>query len=327
MPNRHAMLRTWAASQMPARGELRTFSRLRVEASTRTFYRATFDNGSTAIAIDAPSERESNARYVSLARIWRSHGLSVPEVYAADLERGLLLIEDLGERTLDDVLNEDNADTLYRRALTELGKVQGLPADPDIYPAYANRIGGEFEIFEDWLVREFAGLDPSPLRPFKRLLIDSALAQPVVVIHLDWHSRNLIYAEHGDFGIVDFQDAHLGPYTYDVVSLLRDCYRRFEGERVARWIDWYGQQQANAHLVSKDYHRELDWMGVQRHLKAAGIFVRMQRRDGKPQHLQHVAWTLSQVVEVASGYAELAGLAEWISSRVLPAARERLPCA
>ncbi len=326
VPDRRTLLRAWTARQARAQGGVRAFVPLPVEASARRFYRVTFEGGATAVAIDAPPGREDSERYLRLARVWRCHGLRVPEVYAADPGRGLLLVEDFGAQTLDDVLNETNADAIYQRALAELGKVQALPADPELYPAYADRIAGEFEIFEDWLVRGLAGLDPRPLAPFKQLLIDSALAQPTVVIHLDWHSRNLMYAEQGDFGIVDFQDAHLGPYTYDVVSLLRDCYRRFEPDRVARWIDWYGQQRENAHLVDKDYHRQLDWMGVQRHLKAAGIFVRMQRRDGNPRHLEHVVPTLASIVHVAGRYPELAGLADWVSARVLPASEDRLPC-
>ncbi len=331
MSARRSAMRCWTDATLLALGtRARQRSAVMVEASFRTFERITCSDGRSLIAIDAPPERENNQQYCRIAARWGAAGLAVPEVLAADHERGFLLVSDVGRDTLDAHLRATDAsgvETAYRRALAQLRDVQALPAETDLYPQYtAARLQAELDIPAQWLLASH-GLSSAPLDAVRDLLIDSALAQPQVVVHLDWHSRNLMWRERGAFGIVDFQDARIGPYTYDAVSLLRDCYQRFDEQSVARWAAIYADDPANRNRVTQDFQREFDWMGVQRHLKAVGIFMRMHLRDGKSQHLPHILPTLQRVVLVAGRYAELAPLAEWIGTDLVPRLEAQLPCA
>ena len=264
-------------------------------------------DGNTLIAMDAPPDKEDCRPFVAIAARMRSAGLHVPEIFEQDLALGFLLLEDLGSRSYLAALNPETVEPLYAAALAALLRLQtrapvtGLPRyDRDL-------LSREMGLFSDWLLGEHLGLKPSReeqgmlATTFERL-IDNALAQPVVCVHRDYHSRNLMLVEAENPGVIDFQDAVAGPVTYDLVSLLRDCYVRWPGERVDAWVaEYYRAAHAAGLLVGVDeagFLELFDLTGVQRHLKAAGIFARLNHRDGKPGYLGDIPRTLGYVVEV-----------------------------
>jgi len=296
------------------------------DASFRRYFRIRQGDVSY-IAMDAPPEKEDVARFVRIATEFRALGLHVPAVLAQDLDRGFLLLEDLGPALYLDVLTEGNADRLYGDALAALltiqacGPLQGLPQyDRDF-------LLREMAIFPQWLISAELGLglssaEEAMLEEAFGLLADAALEQPRVCVHRDFHSRNLLVTRSPSPGILDFQDAVVGPVTYDLVSLLRDCYRSWPEERVRDWAAGYFQLALHSGVVRPEHEAEFprwfDLMGMQRHLKASGIFARLNRRDGKPGYLQDIPRTLGYVVAVARRYPELYPLGRFIEERVLP---------
>jgi aminoglycoside/choline kinase family phosphotransferase len=312
-------------------GALPPLAAASADASFRRYWRLRH-GGQSLIAVDAPPETEDNAAFVRLARDFAAIGLNVPRVLAEDRAQGFMLVNDLGDRHYLDHLDEDNADRLYGDAIAALvvlqtaGPVSGLPVYDE---AFLRR---ELGIFDEWLLGRLLGLDDSgPQRDMLERsyeqLVASALAQPRVCVHRDYHSRNLMLTEQANPGILDFQDAVVGPVAYDLVSLLRDCYIEWPEERVRGWTDAY-LKQALGRGVLRDEHVEhfqrwFDLMGLQRHLKAAGIFARLALRDGRPAYLGDLPRTLGYVCRVASRYSELAPLAAFVDERVLPDLPER----
>ena len=191
----------------------------------------------------------------------------------------------------------------------------------DVVPPYeVSRFRDELGIFTEWLVQRFLRLEtPALMDDAWETLIEATQAQPTVTVHRDYHSRNLLLCDDGNLGIVDFQDALVGPVTYDLVSLLRDCYHLFPEATVAEWLTRY-LQRANCGMTARDFRRAFDLTGVQRHLKAAGIFARLKLRDGRDSHLHDIAPTLRRVADVTAGYPELVDLSRWAGNVVLPAA-------
>jgi hypothetical protein len=301
------------------------------DASSRRYWRLG-PSGATRIAVDAPPQHEDSARFVRLAGAFRRVGLNTPEVLAADVERGFLLLADLGERSYLSGLNSDSADRLYGDAIAALITLQaaGPIADlPDYDAAFLRR---EVMLFEQWLLNGLLSIELTPrqrgsLDQVFSLLVASALEQPRVSVHRDYHSRNLMLTESGNPGILDFQDAVVGPVTYDLVSLLKDCYIRWDRARVEYWAHgWLDLALQSGILQSEHEPRFLKWMdlmGAQRHLKAAGIFARLALRDGRPGYLADVPRTLGYLTEVAALYPDLAPLGELIDSVVMPRFVER----
>ncbi len=297
------------------------------DASFRRYFRLTLDDGATRIVMDAPPEHEDCRPFVEIARAWEGLGLHLPHIYAADLERGFLLLSDLGNRLYLDALNGDTAEQLYGDALEALVVIQGQAPTQGLPPYDRALLLQEMALFRDWLVREQLGLEldvaeQQMLEQTFDLLAENALQQPQVAVHRDYHSRNLLVTVQSNPGILDFQDAVVGPVTYDLVSLLRDCYISWPRERVEAWAMGYYQLALCSGVLCSEHEGEFlrwfDLMGVQRQLKAAGIFARLNRRDGKPGYLGDIPRTLGYIVEVAPDYPELAGLATLIQQRVLP---------
>lgn len=296
------------------------------DASFRQYYRLTTGAGSY-IAMDAPPEREDSARFVRLARQLGALGLHVPEILAEDLTRGFLLLEDLGPHSYLEYLTPENADRLYGDALAALLAIQACGPQEGL-PVYDRPfLLREMEIFREWLLAAHLGLQLSAaesalLDEAFGLLADSALEQPRVCVHRDYHARNLLVSAPPSPGILDFQDAVVGPVTYDVVSLLRDCYLAWPEERVWDWANGYLQlaiQSGVLREIEADrFPRWFDLMGMQRHLKASGIFARLLRRDGKAGYLKDIPRTLGYVVEVARRYPALDPLGAFVGERVLP---------
>jgi len=296
------------------------------DASFRRYYRVLLGERSL-IAMDAPPERESCARYLDVAARFAEIGLRVPRVYHQDLGRGFLLIEDLGTALYLDRLTGQNADRLYGDALGALMIIQACGPREGLPEYDRELLERELGIFPEWLLEHHLGLslaaaERAMLTQVFDRLVANALGQPRVCVHRDFHSRNLLVTDPPSPGILDFQDAVVGPVTYDLVSLLRDCYIRWPRARVEGWAGGYFELALQSgvlrHEHEADFMRWLDLMGVQRQLKAAGIFARLHRRDGKPEYLADIPRTLGYILEIARDYSELAGLAALIEGRVLP---------
>jgi len=296
------------------------------DASARRYWRL-WQGRQSRIVMDAPPP-EDCARFVTLARRLRASGLRTPEVHAASLEQGFLLLDDLGERTYLDALAPASADALYQDAIAALLRWQQQDPGTDLPPYDAAFLARELAIFRDWFLEGLLGLrldadEQTLLEAAERLLIASALEQPRVCVHRDYHSRNLMVLDAENPGILDFQDAVLGPITYDLVSLLRDCYIAWPTEEVERWALGYLERARALGLIEPDIGAErfLGWfdrMGMQRHLKAIGIFARLKLRDGKDGYLKDIPRTLGYVRQVAERDPELADFGRWIARLALP---------
>lgn len=286
------------------------------DASFRRYFRVSFA-GETRIVMDAPPEKEDSAPFVRIGRRLHGIGLNVPFIHAEDLAQGFLLLDDLGDESYLSVLNEQNVDRLYGDAIAALGTLQVHWPAADELPPYDERLlQQEMELFRHWYLQVHLGLS---LSQTEQQLLDKAfaalaqlaLAQPQVAVHRDYHSRNLMVHPHNP-GILDFQDAVFGPLSYDLVSLLRDCYIQWPLKQVQGWaMDYHDLAVENGILHERQEERFLqwfDWMGVQRHLKASGIFARLNHRDGKPGYLKDIPRTLGYIAEVAREYPELTEL-------------------
>lgn len=325
MPKREQALTQWLTKQLGLRD-------IRVEpasddASFRRYFRVTLGDGSTRIAMDAPPEREDCEPFLRIAEQLGAIGLHVPRIHAADPQQGFILLEDLGTVHYLDRLNQTTADRLYGDALAALAIIQSVGPCEDL-PSYdAAMLRQEMALFPDWLLNRHLGLDLDAAeqallsRCFDQL-VESALEQPRVCVHRDYHSRNLLVSPSPTPGIIDFQDAVVGPVTYDLVSLLKDCYIAWPVAQVQAWAMGYFELAVQSGILRAEHEaqflRWFDLMGVQRHLKASGIFARLNHRDGKPGYLADIPRTLGYIVEVAERYPEFSALGELIGRRVLP---------
>ncbi|ADJ27661.1 aminoglycoside phosphotransferase family protein [Nitrosococcus watsonii] len=280
------------------------------DASFRRYFRVYY-HGMSLIVMDAPPEQEDCRSFIHIAKEFRGLGLNVPEVLEQNLEQGLLLLTDLGEYPYLRVLNSHNASTFYGDALVALRLLQGGESD---LPSYdQDLLLKEMRLFQEWYLEGHLGIEvgTSLDKVFERLAA-SALEQPRVLVHRDYHSRNLMVTEQANPGILDFQDAVKGPVTYDLVSLLRDCYIAWPRDWVLVWLYDYRRQAARAGIPvgasEAEFLRWFDWMGVQRHLKAIGIFARLNARDGKSGYLKDIPRTLDYLRTVVRQYGELADL-------------------
>ena len=326
MPQRIEALKRWLEDELDFSEY--TLNPASSDASFRRYFRVTHD-GTSLIIMDAPPDREDTRPFVTVDRLLFDVGLNVPEIIDENPEEGYLLLGDLGSRLYLDELNEDTVERLYGDALAALAAIQICRPESGVLPPYDRQLlMTEMQLFRDWLVGTHLGIELSDAdarmlaATFDRLA-DNALAQPQVVVHRDYHSRNLMITESNNPGIIDFQDAVIGPVTYDLVSLLRDCYIRWPRERIEEWALGYQDLALQSgilreeHEDPKQFLRWFDLMGVQRHLKAAGIFARLNHRDGKPGYLGDIPRTLGSVVDVAGSHADLGGLGEFVSDRVL----------
>ena len=309
------LVHQWLAGLFPGRTPV--ISPASADASFRRYFRATFDDGLTRIVMDAPPQLEDCRPFVQVAGLLHGAGVHAPQVLAQDLERGLLLLTDLGDTTYLDALDELNADSLFCDALDALVKWQ-LASRSDTLPPYDEALlRRELNLFPDWYVSRHLGtpLTPSQQETLERmhvLLLHNILAQPKVFVHRDYMPRNLMVCEDNP-GVLDFQDAVLGPITYDVASLFRDAFLSWEEERVLDWAVRYWEKARRAGLpVDTDFgafYRDMEWMGLQRHLKVLGIFARINYRDGKPKYLADTPRFVGYVRHVATRYAQLKPLA------------------
>jgi aminoglycoside/choline kinase family phosphotransferase len=303
------------------------------DASFRRYFRFTA-GPSSFIAMDAPPENEDCRPFLRVAGYLESMGLNAPKVLEINLDEGFLLLGDLGSRQYLEALrnNPSAAQRLYGDAVSALLQMQRRgSAFQDRLPAYDEALlRFEMSLFHDWLCGTHLGIhlgdeEERRWQDCCDLLTINALDQPQVFVHRDYHSRNLMVTAENAPGILDFQDAVEGPLTYDLVSLLKDCYIKWPAEQVWRWaVDFYSglSDSMRKRVDEGQFRRYFELMGVQRHLKAAGIFCRLNHRDGKAGFLADIPRTLSYIVELAPRYPELAFLVDLIERRVLPELEE-----
>ncbi len=286
------------------------------DASFRRYFRATL-NGSNYIVMDAPPAHEDCRPFIHVAGMFGEAGVHVPKVLAQDLERGFLLLSDLGSTTYLSILNEANAHELYLDANSALVKIQ-LASKPAVLHEYDRELlTRELNLFPEWYVGRHLNAALSPeqqeiLRSVFERVLSNNLSQPRVYVHRDYHSRNLMVSDPNP-GVLDFQDAVYGPITYDLASLYKDAYIRWDEEQVLDWTIRYWEAARKERLpVSHDFYefyRDFEWMGVQRHIKVLGIFARLFHRDSKDGYLKDMPLVMDYLRKACERYPELVPMA------------------
>jgi len=289
------------------------------DASFRRYFRVSHQDV-TWILMDAPPAYEDTQPFVDIATFLYSHNVNVPEIKAKDSEIGLLLLSDFGNTPYLDKLNADPTGKLYQSAIDSLIDIQKCPLKSNL-PLYDRALlQQEMMLFPVWFLGKHLDMPaPAFIQNTFDLLIANALEQPQVFVHRDYHSRNLMHTVENTPGIIDFQDAVIGPITYDLVSLLRDCYISWPDDKITAWLKYYlSQAQIQGVLldVSLDkFTRWFDLMGLQRHIKVLGIFCRLKYRDNKDNYLNDLPLTLHYVQKISLKYPEFTDLSEFLSKQ------------
>jgi N-acetylmuramate 1-kinase len=315
---RQQQIREWLAGLWPGRSF--SLAPASADASFRRYFRAVLDDGSTRIVMDAPPANEDCRPWLHVQQLFHGAGVHVPEVLAQDLERGFLLLSDLGATTYLEVLDAENAAPLYADAIAALIRIQRT-SRPGVLPEYdATLLRRELELFPEWYLARHHQLvlgesERQALAAVFDRILAANLAEPKVFVHRDYHSRNLMRTDGsgaGNPGIIDFQDAVYGPITYDMVSLLKDAYIEWDEDLVLDWLVRYWEAARKAGLpVAADFgefFRDYEWMGVQRHVKVLGIFARLYHRDGKDGYLKDLPLVARYLRKACERYAELSPL-------------------
>jgi hypothetical protein len=324
MDFRLVALERWLGAEFPATPF--TLAPASEDASFRRYFRARLADGRRYIVMDAPPDRESCAPFLHVAALFSAASVHVPAIHARDLQGGFLLLEDLGDTTYYDAFAAGDPARLYAAATDALIRIQ-LASRPGVLPEYDRALlERELRLFPDWYIarelrRELAPDERAALEDAFESLLANNLAQPRVFVHRDYHCRNLMVCEPLP-GVLDFQDAVHGPITYDLVSLYRDAYVRWEEPQVLDWVLRYWEKARKAGLpVQADFaafYRDFEWMGAQRQLKVAGIFARLCHRDGKQRYLADIPLVLDYLLATCRRYRELAPLAQLLE-RLAPA--------
>ncbi|PWQ97030.1 aminoglycoside phosphotransferase family protein [Leucothrix pacifica] len=314
-------LTDWVQSERP-HANLQVAS---ADASFRRYFRVT-EGSNSWIAMDAPPEKETLEPFIDITERLIQASVNAPKIYQQSLEQGFLLLGDLGDTPYLSALNDKQADALYGDAFKALLQIQ--TADTSNLPVYDEALlQQEMNLMPEWFLSKHLGLslsnqEQSDLQSVFELLIKTALDQPQVFVHRDYHSRNLMVTTSKNPGVIDYQDAVLGPVCYDLVSLLRDCYIAWPVQQVRQWVTEYrvlSQQQGIIPEVDDELFQQwFDWMGLQRHIKVLGIFARLNHRDGKAHYLNDLPLTLSYVMNVAANYPEMKPLVDIFQKYDIP---------
>ena len=315
---RQHQIKAWLAARFPGRDF--SLEPASADASFRRYFRVTLDDGATRIVMDAPPANEDCRPWLLVQRLFHEAGAHVPQVIAQDLERGFLLLSDLGNATYLQALDADNAVPLYADAIAALVAIQRA-SRPGALPEYDRALlRRELDLFPEWYLGRHLGISLADAErrdledAFERILATN-LAEARVFVHRDYHSRNLMRIASGEGpnpGVIDFQDAVYGPISYDMVSLLKDAYIEWDEDLALDWLVRYWEQARKAGLpVAADFgafFRDYEWMGVQRHLKVLGIFARLWHRDGKDGYLKDMPLVARYLRKACERYDELSSL-------------------
>ena len=324
MPDRYNSLQNWLTETLgtsafnlkPASGD----------ASFRTYHRLFLKN-KTFIVMDAPPEQENCKAFIKITKKLRACDVNVPIIHNVNIEQGFLLLSDLGNDLYLNKLNKSSIYELYSDALSTLVSIQVLVNVGGVDEYDKSLLISEMNLFREWLIEKHLNIKLSDsqvkiLTTLFDLLVNNALQQPKVFVHRDFHSRNLMVTKENNPGVIDYQDAVYGPISYDLVSILKDCYIKWPKEEIDKWIDFYlnklYEEKAQYRINRDEFVRWFDLMGVQRHLKASGIFARLSHRDGKHNFLEDIPRTLSYILDLKETYEELQPICIILEELVLP---------
>jgi len=309
-------IKQWVESELK-------FSNYRIEvasadASFRRYFRliTNDDNASSFIIMDAPPEKEDCQPFIKIARLIESAGVQAPHIYEFNQAQGFMRLSDLGSTAYLDELNETTDDALYSDAIDAIVKMQSIKAE---VPAYDKALlNAEMSLFKDWYLHKHLSVDldeaqSEVLSDVFSILITNALQQPTTFVHRDYHSRNLMITGENNPGVIDFQDAVNGPCSYDLVSLIKDCYISWPRNKQLERIELY-ISKSPLKIDKNSFIKQVDLMGMQRHIKAIGIFSRLNYRDAKPNYMHDIPRTMAYVFDVCGRYAEFAKFAELLRS-------------
>lgn len=308
MQTRKIALHNWLKTIMPDTPF--TVTPLAGDASFRRYFRLHTDTF-TRVIMDAPPEKEALAPFVHIATLLREQGIHAPIIDAFDECLGFAILEDLSDNLFLSALPNGNADALYTQAMQTLGQIQTIPTtSSNLLPFDKSFMLTELNLFHEWFLEAYLGLslnrdERDLLNQTFDWLTDEISKQPTVFIHRDYHSRNLIVTNDA-LGVIDFQDAMRGPYTYDLVSLLKDCYIQWPREQILQWLTYFHHHLPQIHRSCvADFRREFDLCGLQRHLKVLGVFCRLHLRDNKSSYLKDLPLTFNYVMSCLEDYDEL----------------------
>ena len=293
------------------------------DASFRRYARVTQNNKSFML-MDAPPEQEDCVPFVSIDEFLDQNGVRVPHIVAKDLELGFLLLEDFGDVMLSHLLTTDTVDEYYTQAFKQLIQLQNIDGCQQL-PVYSyEKLISEMELLTQWffpsLNLELSKDEQILVQKTFEVLATNAVQQPQVIVHRDYHSRNLMQIKNEkQLGIIDFQDAVIGADTYDLISITRDAYVQWEPTQVERWFkEFYMLLPSQKDRTFEQFKRDADFMAMQRHIKILGIFVRLFERDGKDGYLKDLPRVMWYVLNQAKDYAELQPFVEFMQTRVMP---------
>lgn len=328
MPDRYNSLQNWLTEILGTNAfNLKPASE---DASFRTYHRLFLKN-KTFIVMDAPPEQENCKVFIKITKKLRACDVNVPIIHNVNIEQGFLLLSDLGNDLYLNKLNKSSIYELYSDALSTLVSIQVLVNVGGVDEYDKSLLISEMNLFREWLIEKHLNIKLSDsqvkiLTTLFDLLVNNALQQPKVFVHRDFHSRNLMVTKENNPGVIDYQDAVYGPISYDLVSILKDCYIKWPKGEIDKWIDFYlnklYEEKAQYRINRDEFVRWFDLMGVQRHLKASGIFARLSHRDGKHNFLEDIPRTLSYILDLKETYEELQPICIILEELVLPRLKE-----
>ncbi|QLE08427.1 phosphotransferase [Pseudoalteromonas shioyasakiensis] len=301
------------------------------DASFRRYFRVNTSEQSY-IVMDSDPNKLDNTPYIELNKVFSQHGFKLPKILQADEKQGFFLLSDLGNTHLADLLGDEDRTLHYKHLIKLSAQWAQIPPAQNMKVFDGEFLQFELSIFRDWLVDNFIGeqlsVDEQQMwQQACELLVNNALEQPIVTVHRDFHSRNIMRTGQ-QWAIIDYQDAVQGPVCYDLVSLLRDCYFKLPEQELDYLLhyayDEFCEQKLLQDISFTMFKRWFDLTGVQRHLKAAGIFCRLKLRDGKSGYLSNVLPTLTYISNVSKEYPELTALGQWIEQIIIPQTKQRL---
>ncbi len=300
------------------------------DASFRFYYRLSLDN-KTFIVMDAPPQQEDCELFINITKKLHACDVNAPIIHNMNIELGFLLLSDFGNDLYLDKLNHASVNKLYSDAIKSLVCMQTRGDAKGLNSYDESLLIREMNLFKEWLLGKHLKIElnndqHNSIEELFDLLVTNALQQPQVFVHRDFHSRNLMLTKENNPGVIDYQDAVYGPISYDLASLLKDCYIKWPQDEINAWVDFYLDELAacdfDQGFERKEFQRWFDFMGVQRHLKASGIFARLSHRDGKHGFLKDIPRTLSYIVDLKQTYKELAPICLLIEKSILPELEE-----
>jgi len=323
MHERENALKEWVTSVIKQKDS--NLLALTGDASFRRYFRLQY-NGLTQIVMDAPPGKEDLGPFIHIASVLKKAKILAPEILAQNIDQGFLILSDFGDQLLLDKLHNNSVDAFYKEAMNTLLQMQKCPISDPKLPAFDTTFMlKEMNVCSEWFFNAYLTLELSLDEQF---LVQNAMEwiakelslQPTVFIHRDYHSRNLMLVDtesHPVLGVIDFQDAMSGPITYDLVSLLKDCYIAWPRAKVLEWVEYFYNNNSQAQYCSlPEFIRAFDLCGIQRHLKVLGVFSRLYLRDNKKGYLKDLPLTLKYVLECSEIYEELHPLHSFMQKRV-----------